>query len=182
MAIDLGDTGDLLFPAGLPGMDVDINISSIISHNNGDQPLEPGVAVGVGTDDKLGPPAAGNVVGIVMRHPVYVASEDGQWSYRPHDAVPVMEFGRVWVICQDGCTGREQATCEPDGTVGVGGSIPIDGAFWDSRADAGGIAKLRLNRIKFPAAVAAPPVEADTRTPAAEGSTEKKEADGTTGS
>jgi hypothetical protein len=154
MAIDLGDTGDMLFEVGLPGMDADINISSIVSYVNGDQELEPGVAVGIDDERHLGPPSAGNVVGITMRHPVYIANEDGQWRYRPSDAVPVMEFGRVWVVCVDGCTGtgREQVTASADGSLGVGGAFPIVGAFWDSRAEAGGIAAARLNRILLPGA------------------------------
>ena len=149
MAIDLGDTGDMLFEVGLPGMDVDINISSIVSYVNGDQELEPGVAVGIDDERHLGPPSAGNVVGITMRHPVYIANEDGQWRYRPYDAVPVMEFGRVWATNVQGSvgTGREQVTCEADGTLGTGGAIPIVGAFWDSKSEAGGIAVARLNRI-----------------------------------
>jgi hypothetical protein len=159
MAIDLGDTGDMLFEVGLPGMDADINISSIVSYVNGAQTLEPGVAVGINALRHLGPPAAGNVVGIVMRHPVYIAGEDGQWRYRESDAVPVMEFGRVWVVCRDGCTGsgQEPVNANADGSLGVAGSFPLVGAFWDSRAEAGGIAAARLNRILLPAA--APPAE-----------------------
>jgi hypothetical protein len=158
MAIDLGDTGDMLFELGLPGMDADINISSIVSYVNGAQTLEPGVAVGIDAERHLGPPTAGNVVGIVMRHPVYIAGEDGQWRYRPSDAVPVMEFGRVWVTCRDGCTGsgQEPINANADGSLGVAGSFPVVGAFWDSRAEAGGIAAARLNRILLPAS--APPV------------------------
>ena len=161
MAIDLGETGDMLFEIGLPGMDADINISSIVSYVNGAQLLEPGVAVGIDALRHLGPPTAGNVVGIVMRHPVYVAGEDGQWSYRESDAVPVMEFGRVWVVCRDGCTGsgQEPVNANADGSLGVAGAFPLVGAFWDSRADAGGIAAARLNRILLPAA--APPAESN---------------------
>lgn len=159
MAISLGDTGDMLFEVGLPGMDADINISSIVSYVNGDQELEPGVAVGIDAERHLGPPSAGNVVGITMRHPVYIAGEDGQWRYRESDAVPVMEFGRVWVVCRDGCTGsgQEPVNANADGSLGVGGAFPLVGAFWDSRAEAGGVAAARLNRILLPGSGGTPP-------------------------
>jgi hypothetical protein len=159
----------MLFEVGLPGMDADINISSIVSYVNGAQELEPGVAVGIGADRHLGPPSAGNVVGVVMRHPVYIAGEDGQWRYRQHDAVPVMEFGRVWVVCVDGCTGngQEQVTAAADGSLGTAGAFPVVGAFWDSKADAGGIAAARLNRILLPAAAPTDPDALSASTPPA---------------
>ena len=160
----LDEYGDLLFDKGLPGMDVDINISSIVSHVNGLGALPSGIAVALDADRRLTRPAAGSpVVGITVRHPVYIATENGQLLYPPHAAVPVMEFGRVWAICQSGCSGGEPVTTNTDGNVGVGGAIAVEGAFWDSKADAGGIAVVRLNRIQLAATPTqpAPPEEAD---------------------
>ena len=50
MRIDLSEIGGMVNEKGLPGMDVDINISSIVNYNNGDVELRPGVAVGVDDD------------------------------------------------------------------------------------------------------------------------------------
>jgi hypothetical protein len=153
MTISLHDTGDELFEAGLPGMDADINISSIVTYINGTgQLLEAGTAVGVDDENKLCMPEPGNVVGIIVRHVIFGFNESSRESYyRENDPVPVMEFGRIWATAPEGTVGREQVTTDADGTVGVGGAIPIDGAFWDTQSEAGGVAIARLNRIKFPA-------------------------------
>jgi hypothetical protein len=153
--ISLSDYGDELFDAGIPGMDADINISSIVNYVNGAAWTDVGVAVGVDVNGVLAVPAAGNVVGVSMRHVVYVADASGNTMYPPHSAVPVMEFGRVWAYCTDGCNVGDKVACAPDGKLSVGGAIPIDGAFWDDKAAAGGIARVRLNRIKLPAGAVA---------------------------
>lgn len=150
-SISLSDYGDILNDKGIPGMDVDINISSIVNYSNGSALVDFGVAIGVDANGILATPAAGNVVGITMRHPVFTADINGNELYPPHAAIPVMEFGRVWAICVSGCNVGDAVSCQPDGTVTVGGAIPIDGAFWDSKAAAGEIAIVRLNRIKLPA-------------------------------
>ena len=151
MAIDLGDYGDALNVPGIPGMDADINISSIVNYLNKNSVTEVGVAVGVDVNGVITAPAAGNVAGVTMRHPVFVADASGNELYPPFTAVPVMEFGRVWVICVAGCNVGDPVTCQPDGTLSVGGAIPVDGAFWDDKVAAGTIARVRLNRIKLPA-------------------------------
>ncbi|MEX3859645.1 hypothetical protein AB3X94_37275 [Paraburkholderia sp. BR10923] len=157
--IDLGTYGDKLFELGIPGMDADINISSIVSYTNGtDEPVDVGVAVGVNEEGRIVPlTASSEVTGVTVRHPVWPANADGEWFYPPNSAVPVMEFGRIWAICVAGCNVGDPVSAETDGTLSVGGALPVTGAFWDSVADAGGIALLRLNRIKLPEAAATPP-------------------------
>ena len=149
--ISLSDYGDELFDAGFPGMDADINISSIVNYVNGAAVTEIGVAVGVDVNGVLMAPATGNVVGVTMHHVTYVADQAGDFKYPPHSAVPVMEFGRVWAICVAGCNVGDPVGCAPDGKLSVGGPIVVDGAFWDDKAAAGGIARVRLNRVKLPA-------------------------------
>ncbi|MEX3929751.1 hypothetical protein AB4Y36_38070 [Paraburkholderia sp. BR10936] len=153
--IDLGTYGDLLFDPGIPGMDVDVNISSIVSYtNNTNAPIGPGYAVGVDGDGRIAALAAGSeVAGITVRHAVWPANEEGEWFYPPSAPVPVMEFGRVWAICKAGCEVGDAVGADLDGTLTVGGALPVAGAFWDSKAAAGGIAIARVNRMK-PAAAA----------------------------
>jgi hypothetical protein len=145
--IDLGTYGDLLFDAGIPGMDADINISSIVTYTNGVNPLDVGMAVAVNVNGVIIPPDATHPpVGITVRHPVWPADATGSWMYPPNAPVPVMEFGRVWAICVAGCNVGDAASAEANGTSSVGGTFPIPGAIWDTQAAAGGIAIMRVNR------------------------------------
>jgi hypothetical protein len=164
MPIDLSEYGDTLFDKGIPGMEVDINISSIANYNNGTTPLSFGVAVAIDADGKVQLPAAGGTVaGAVVRHVVFEADSDGETHYAPYAPIPVMEFGRIWVTCKDGCSVGEAVKADTDGTwSSAAGALDVAGAFWDSKAAAGEIAILRLNRAAYPAS-AAPPAE-ETRT------------------
>jgi hypothetical protein len=161
MAIDLSEYGDRLFDKGIPGMEVDINISSIANYNNDETPLSFGSAVSIDADGKVQLPVAGApVAGAVVRHVVFEANSDGITQYAAYMPIPVMEFGRIWVTCKDGCSVGDAVKADTTGAwSSAAGAIDVLGAFWDSKAAAGEIAILRLNRSKAAPAVVTPPAE-----------------------
>lgn len=172
MAINLADYGERLFDKGIPGMEVDINTSSIANYNNDQTPLSFGSAVSIDADGKVQLPTAGGAVaGAVVRHVVFEANSDGITQYDAYMPIPVMEFGRIWVTCKDGCSVGDAVKADTTGAwSSAAGAIDVLGAFWDSKAAAGEIAILRLNRSK--AAPAAPPAESEAaQTPASDAET-----------
>jgi hypothetical protein len=154
--IDLGEYGDTLFDKGIPGMEVDINVSSIANYNNGETPLDFGIAVTIDGDGNVQlPTATSEIAGAVVRHAVFDADSNGETRYSAYMPIPVMEFGRIWTYCKDGCSVGDAVSCDTDGSwSAAGGAISVPGAFWDSKAAAGEIAILRLNRSKAAAPVA----------------------------
>jgi hypothetical protein len=150
MTLSLDTYGGPLLDKGLPGMEVDINVSSIANYNNGPTfDLAVGIAVAVAPNGLAVLPVIGQpIAGVTVRHVTFMVSSDMDAMFFPPNApVPIMESGRIWAYCKDGCNVGDAVKCDIDGSLSaVSGAIVVDGARWDSVAAAGEIAILRLNR------------------------------------
>lgn len=151
-----------------PGMPVDTGIKDDVSRlvetvlANG---IAPGLGVIRGTlDDQIQEPqgvtfTADDFAGVSVRtHKTRAdfSAVDNE-NYLDEEAMPVRRKGRIWVICEDGCTQGEPAFCRY--VAGAGGSVlgawrtdvdtasavAVAGARFVTTASAGELVELELN-------------------------------------
>ncbi|WP_234048985.1 structural cement protein Gp24 [Xylella fastidiosa] len=119
-AIDLSTYGGRLLDLGVAGQVIDLNTSRLCNYKNeGQTPIDFGLFVARGPKDatcKAPDGADAAILGISVRHVTMVADATGEVRYAPHAMVPVLEIGRIWVICEDGCRPDDPVSIRIAGT------------------------------------------------------------------
>ncbi|WCF27935.1 structural cement protein Gp24 [Xylella fastidiosa] len=155
--IDLSTYGGRLLDLGVAGQVIDLNTSGLCNYKNaGETPIDFGLFVARGPQDatcKAPDGADAAILGISVRHVTMVADAAGQVRYAPHAMVPVLEIGRIWVICEDGCRPDDPVFIRIAGTGAWGAArsaaiasdtIPYPQAIWDSTSAPGALGVIRI--------------------------------------
>ncbi|AAF84385.1 hypothetical protein XFUD_07180 [Xylella fastidiosa] len=155
--IDLSTYGGRLLDLGVAGQVIDLNTSGLYNYKNaGETPIDFGLFVARGPKDNtccLPGSDAISILGVSVRHVTMVADEAGQVRYAPHAMVPVLEIGRIWVICEDGCRPDDPVLIRIAGTGALGAArsaaiasetIPYPQARWDSTTAPGALGVIRI--------------------------------------
>ena len=110
------------------------------------------IAVSRGTDkDKQCVIGGSDFLGISMRSIDREGEADGTVKYLQKSTAAILRDGSLWVPCPTGCVPGDAvnyviATGVIDSGAAVAGEMALDGAYWDSTAAAGALAKLVIER------------------------------------
>ena len=152
------DTYTVDHVVGYEGSVVDSSLKNIISKMVETDTIIPGIAVVRGTGDNQvkSPTATGaDFMGVSVATTAGQANGSDVFAYEPNSAINLLGFGRIYVLCEDGCVPGDAAFFRH--TVGTGSVIgafrtdldtdkadEIPNATFESTAGAGELAILQL--------------------------------------
>lgn len=144
------------------GQRADLGLINVISKAAEDSAIDFGRAVCQGTGDNqclLATATGGKFLGVSEFTNAGVANASDVLQYEENTEVNIVNFGYVWVICEDGCVPGDDAFFRH--TAGAGGTTigafrtdadtasadQITDATFESTAAAGGLALLKLPKL-----------------------------------
>lgn len=155
-AVDITTYGGPLLDVAYEGMIADLNESSIISRSNESATsIDFGKVVVRGAGENTCKPIGAttdSILGFSVRHPVMVSNTlpgaTPNLVYAQYDGVPIIEIGRLWLTA-----GANVTAGNPVFVTAVGGAlsdsaaagrVQVPGAFWDTSATSGNLARVRI--------------------------------------
>ena len=130
-------------PFGVAGAFAEMSANNNVDTKQAEGTIGFGIAVSKGEADD-GVVAAGTLdVGVSVRDITIV--HDTADQYEEGDNVAVATRGDLWVVAEDAVVAQTAVLYNTStGALGSGGGTAIGGAYWLTSADAGGMAKVRL--------------------------------------
>ena len=134
------DTIDAGYKGALVNLEPRVLISRTVEAAAG---LAFGLAVMQGTEDKECVVADGSAfLGVTVRD--QSVNPDDPDLFAQYSEARIMTKGVIWVVNSGGVSAGDPVTTLAAGALGTGSSPLVDGARWETTADTGELAQLRL--------------------------------------